>query len=42
MWDWYVDITVPRRGLINFYTAVRYNPSGSKNLEFDYRKWINR
>ena len=38
----YVDMTVPRRGPINFYTAVRYNPSGSKNLEFDYRKWINR
>jgi hypothetical protein len=37
----YVDMTVPRRGLINFYTAVRYNPSGSKNLEFDYRKQIN-
>jgi hypothetical protein len=38
----YIDITVPRWGPINFYTAVRYNPSGSKNLEFDYRKWINR
>jgi len=38
----YVDMTVPRRGPINFYTAVRYNPSGSKNLEFDYRKQINR
>jgi hypothetical protein len=38
----YVDMTVPRSGPINFYTAVRYNPSGSKNLEFDYRKWINR
>ena len=39
----YVDMTVPRKeGAINFYTAVRYNPSGSKNLEFDYRKWINR
>jgi Carboxypeptidase regulatory-like domain len=38
----YVDMTVPRSGPINFYTVVRYNPSGSKNLEFDYRKWINR
>jgi hypothetical protein len=38
----YVEMTVPRRGPINFYTAVRYNPSGSKNLEFDYRKQINR
>jgi hypothetical protein len=38
----YVDMSVPRRGPINFYTAVRYNPSGSKNLEFDYRKQINR
>ena len=38
----YVDMTVPRWGPINFYTVVRYNPSGSKNLEFDYRKWINR
>jgi hypothetical protein len=38
----YVEMTVPRLGPINFYTVVRYNPSGSKNLEFDYRKQINR
>jgi hypothetical protein len=38
----YVDMSVPRQGPIDFYTVIRYNPSGSKNLEFDYRKWINR
>jgi hypothetical protein len=27
---------------VNFNSTVRYNPSGSRNLEFDEDKWINR
>ena len=39
----YFDISVPRKGVeIDCDTVVRYNPSGSRNVEFDYRKWINR
>jgi hypothetical protein len=39
----YFDISVPRKGgEIDCDTVVRCNPSGSRNVEFDYRKWINR
>lgn len=29
-------------GKAGFHAIVYYNPSGSRNLEFDHRKWINR
>lgn len=39
------DITI-REGLsegkAGFHAIVYHNPSGSRNLEFDHRKWLNR
>ena len=37
------EVTVPRIGDVASCNAtIRYNPSGSRNLEFDQNKWINR
>jgi hypothetical protein len=29
-------------GMAGFHAIIFHNPSGSRNLEFDHRKWINR
>ena len=29
-------------GKAGFHAIIYHNPSGSRNLEFDHRKWINR
>lgn len=37
------EVTVPRIGdTASCNATIRYNPSGSRNLEFDQNKWINR
>ena len=37
------EVNVPRIGdMANCNATIRYNPSGSRNLEFDQNKWINR
>jgi hypothetical protein len=29
-------------GKAGFHAIIYHNPSGSRNLEFDHRKWLNR
>jgi hypothetical protein len=29
-------------GWVGFHAVIYHNPSGSRNLEFDHRKWLNR
>jgi len=37
------EVNVPRIGdTASCNATIRYNPSGSRNLEFDQNKWINR
>ena len=37
------EVNVPRIGdMASCNATIRYNPSGSRNLEFDQNKWINR
>jgi hypothetical protein len=37
------ELNVPRIGdMASCNATIRYNPSGSRNLEFDQNKWINR
>jgi hypothetical protein len=37
------EVNVPRVGdTASCNATIRYNPSGSRNLEFDQNKWINR
>jgi len=37
------EVNVPRVGdMASCNATIRYNPSGSRNLEFDQNKWINR
>ena len=39
----FVEASMPsNEGSTVIRTVVRYNPSGSQNLEFDHTKWINR
>jgi hypothetical protein len=37
------ELNIPRiEDAASCNATIRYNPSGSRNLEFDQNKWINR